>query len=114
MFGELLYAGKTILSLRRSSPIVPSSTIRSAKMLVYGVVAAVIVLFARIIYSIVFGFTLDPSLSLYTGSMVVKVILIFLVQLIAAICVAIAGFAARNICKERHSEAPSTEVLDMK
>jgi uncharacterized membrane protein YcfT len=61
------------------------------------VIAAVVILLARVIYSIVYGFTLNPSLSPYTGSLAIKVVLIFLVQFIAALIIAVAGFVTRNI-----------------
>jgi hypothetical protein len=97
MIGELVYAGRTLLSLRRTGPPSRSSATRSAQTLIYAVLAAVVILLARVIYSIVYGFTLNPSLSPYTGSLAVKVVLIFLVQFIAALIIAVAGFLTRNI-----------------
>jgi uncharacterized membrane protein YcfT len=114
MIGELGYAGKTLLSLRRNTSLSRFTAARSAQILVYGVIAAVVILFARIIYSIVFGFTLDASLSPFTGTLAVKVVLIFLVQLIAALFIAVAGFLTRNITRVEYQGTSVEQASEMK
>lgn len=99
LFG-IFYAAKTLAALKQSARRVRSSAPRKAQILVVGVAAAVMTLLATIVYRIVYGFTLNPSLSPYTGSLAVKVVLIFLVQLVAALCIAVAGFMSRNVAKE--------------
>jgi hypothetical protein len=69
----------------------------SATTLLYWVLAAMPFIAVRVIYSVVYAFTLSASLSPLTGTFAVKFILIFLVQFIAACCLIIGGFKTRHI-----------------
>lgn len=50
----------------------------------------------RAVYSVIYAFDHSPSLSPFTGTFVVKLILIVLVQLLAAISILAAAFLTRN------------------
>ncbi|KIX01049.1 uncharacterized protein Z518_10115 [Rhinocladiella mackenziei CBS 650.93] len=54
----------------------------------------------RAIYSVVYAFDRSPSLNPITGDFTVKVILVILVQLMAALVLLIVGFLTRNIVHE--------------
>jgi hypothetical protein len=84
----------TILRLRR---IKRSG---SAVTLLYSVLAAVPFVAVRVIYSVVYAFTLEASLSPLMGTFAVKFVLIFLVQLLAACCLIVGGLITRNITQE--------------
>lgn len=106
MLALFIYAFYTLTSLKRNATSSPA--IASARKLVYGAVGALTILLARVIYSIVYAFTLKPSLSPYNGSIVVKVVLITLVQLLAALAIIVVGVLSRNI-KHEGKEAERRE-----
>jgi len=108
MIGEFIYAFYTLTQLKRNAS--NSSAVRSARILIFGVFAALSIILARVIYSIVYGFTLKPSLSPFNGSLAVKVVLITLVQLLAALCIITAGLITRHIKHEGEMEARRQNV----
>lgn len=108
MIGQLVYALLSLKALRRAILVQHAEAKSHVSMLIYAAMLAVTVLFARIVYSIVYGFTLKPSLSPYTGSLAVKVVLIFLVQLFAALVLGIAGIWTRNLAEEKALAAART------
>ena len=100
MLGQLVYAALSLRALDRGPNVSIPKRGYGPKIIVTGVLGAVTMLFARIIYSIVYGFTLKPSLSPFTGSLAVKVVLIFMVQLLAALCIGTVGFITRNLARD--------------
>lgn len=91
-------------TLRELRPNGYEKTTQSAKILLYGVVIALMIVLIRVFYSIVFGFTLKRSLSPYNGSFAVKVIFISLVQILAAVVILFVGLKTRNIKQELVSD----------
>jgi hypothetical protein len=87
-------------TLRELRPNGYGKATESAKTLVYGVVVALIIVLVRVFYSIVFGFTLKPSLSPYNGSFAVKLIFISLVQMFASVVILLVGFQTVDIKQE--------------
>ena len=65
--------------------------------LVYWTLIAIVFVAVRVIYGLVFAFDRSPKLSPYSGSFAVKFVLIFLVQLIAALCLVVGGLVTKNI-----------------
>ena len=104
MIGQLVYAALTLRVLRHIPTKDVTTRASGPSVLMMGVLLAVVVLLARIIYSVVFAFTLNPSLSPYTGSLAVKVVPIFLVQLIAALFIGTAGFLTRDMARSQYPQ----------
>ncbi|KAL6240832.1 hypothetical protein RBB50_012247 [Rhinocladiella similis] len=69
----------------------PASVSLSASCLLVG---------ARCIYSVVYAFDHSPSVNPITGSFAIKVILVFLVQLVAVVALLIVGFVTRDIARD--------------
>ncbi|KAK4934829.1 hypothetical protein LTR10_023997 [Elasticomyces elasticus] len=55
----------------------------------------------RAVYSVVYAFDHSASVNPITGKFAIKLILVFLVQLLAVMALLAAGFLTRNIAKER-------------
>ncbi|KAF2103173.1 hypothetical protein NA57DRAFT_52703 [Rhizodiscina lignyota] len=71
-----------------------------ALKLVFWIFPALPFVATRIIYSITYAFSNNPSLSPVTGTFGVKFGLIFLVQLIAALCLAVGGAVSLDIPRQ--------------
>lgn len=65
---------------------------------------ALVIVLVRVFYSIVFGFTLKPSLSPYNGSFAIKLVFISLVQMLAAVVILFVGLKTINIKQELLSD----------
>jgi ABC-type Co2+ transport system permease subunit len=84
----------------------------SANRLLYSVLAALPFVAVRVIYSVVYAFTLKPSLSTLTGTFAVKFVLIFLVQLVAACCLIAGGLFTLDIKQEIRSTGNVEVVME--
>ena len=90
------YAYFTWRGLRRSRP--HSHT--KATLLLYFTTPAALFTLVRAAYTVVYAFDRSPKVSPTTGTFSVKFVLIFLVQLIAALCLVMGGIMTRLICDE--------------
>ncbi len=69
-------------------------------LLLYFVTPAALFAIVRAVYTVVYSFDRSPRVSPWTGTFAVKFVLIFLVQLIAALCLVVGGVVTRFICDE--------------
>jgi hypothetical protein len=90
-----VYAMFTIMRLRRQS--YTQGAVRDALILTYCALAAIIFVYVRLIYSIIYAFDRSPRLSPLTATFAVRFVLIFLTQLLAALCLVTGGIITRNI-----------------
>jgi hypothetical protein len=90
----IAYAYDTFRRLRA----VPSVRLsRNAMRLLYSAVFSLPFITIRAIYSVVYSFDTSPSVNPITGVFAVKLVLIFLVQLLATLCIVVGGVMTRNI-----------------
>ena len=68
-------------------------------LLYFGMPAALFTL-VRAVYTVLYSFDRSPKVSPVTGTFAVKVVLIFLVQLIATLCLTVGGVVTRFIRDE--------------
>ena len=73
---------------------------RDAKVLLYGTMLALVFLGIRTAYALVYSFDHSSKVSPITAGFGVKFALIFLVQLLAAVCLIGAGLVTRRIANE--------------
>jgi hypothetical protein len=83
----------------------------SAKWLCYGAVVACLLVLVRVVYSIVFGITLDKSLNPYSGAFWVKLVFISLVQMLASVVIMGVGFKTVGL-KEVHVKGREERTED--
>ena len=99
-----LYAIKTRITLGRqlvgSSKHGKHHNKSKAAVLVDAAIVALPFLYARVIYSIVYAFTQSRTLSPLTGKFVVQVVLITVVQTLAALALLVGGLLTLGIKKE--------------
>lgn len=97
-----IYALKTRFTLGRQSH--GSSKHRgqskSPVLLVDAAILALPFLYARVIYSIVYAFTQSRKLSPITGEFVIQVVLLTVVQTVAAAVLLVGGLLTMNIARE--------------
>ncbi|KAF2095915.1 hypothetical protein NA57DRAFT_78689 [Rhizodiscina lignyota] len=98
------YGNVTFFRLRRTN------SARLPSRLMYGAGAALPFIAARLIYSTVYAFTLDASLSPISGTFAVKFALIFLVQFLAACCLAAGGIMSLGMSKGGGIQAPTQSM----
>lgn len=91
-----VYAFHTLHRLRNNPDV--RGHIRDALYLTYFALIAIVFALVRVIYSVVYAFNRSPSLSPLTATFAVRFLLIFLVQLLAALCLVVGGVISRNIC----------------
>jgi heme/copper-type cytochrome/quinol oxidase subunit 2 len=82
---------------RLSRPTEAQNNKTSVLPLVYWTLLAMVFVAVRVIYGLVFAFDRSPKLSPYSGGFAIKFILIFLVQLLAALCLVVGGLVTKNI-----------------
>lgn len=107
----LLWASYLVTKLRRTAELAQSRPLHSALTLTYGVIVALTILLARVIYGLVFAFTLKPSLSPYRGSFAIKLVFITLIQLLSALSLLFVGLQTSNI-KREFAGAPNTVLYN--
>ena len=73
---------------------------RDAIRLLYSAMLALPFVIVRAIYSVVYAFDSSPGLNPIGGPFAVKIVMIFLVQLLAALLVVYRGIVTRNIRRE--------------
>lgn len=99
-----LYALKTRFTLGRQSRSSGSSKHhRQSKLPAFLVDAAIVALpflYARVIYGIVYAFTQSRKLSPITGEFVIQVVLITVVQSVAALILLVGGLVTMNITRD--------------
>lgn len=88
---------------RRLKAVSSECLSRNAMRLVYTAVLSLPFTTIRAIYSVVYSFDTSPSVNPITGVFAVKFILIFLVQLLATLCLVVGGVMTRNIRIENES-----------
>jgi hypothetical protein len=90
-----IYAARILLRLRRA----PTVRVYNKSAMYLASFAGIALAFAlvRVIYSIVFAFKRTPDLNPFTGTFAVKLIFIFLVQIIAASCLMVGGILSDNM-----------------
>ena len=89
------YAIFALLRLRSSSDA--QGATRDAQRLTYFASVAIVFAAVRVLYSIVYAFNRSPKLSPVTATFAVRFVLIFLVQLLAALSLIVGGVVTRNI-----------------
>lgn len=64
------------------------------------VVVALIPIAVRVFYGVVYAFDRSPSLSPYSGTFAIKLVLVFLMLLLAGLALMAGGLASRNVVRE--------------
>jgi hypothetical protein len=97
-----VYALKTAFTLGRQShgTYTRKGQSNSPVLLVGAAILALPFLYARVIYTIIFAFTLSGKLSPITGEFVIQVVLITVVQTMAALILLVGGLMTMNIARE--------------
>jgi hypothetical protein len=101
----ILYACNTY---RRLRDISSRRLNRLVMRLLAGAVLALPFTATRAVYSVVYSFDPSPSVNPITGVFAVKLVLIFLVQLLATLCLVVGGAMTRNIRIEDESALSSS------
>lgn len=105
---------QVLLNLHKTSINSRQRSTEKAGTLAIGTLIALHFATVRVIYSVVYAFTHSTMLSPVTGSFAVKLCLITLVQLGAALALVTAGWSTRAICwdsmSSRDMEIGSTEL----
>lgn len=91
VYSLVLFVRLTKQRLQRTHP---------AMKLLLCTIAAIVFAVVRVAYGLAAAVTESPSLSSITGTFAVKFILIFLVQLVAALFLIVGGFLSRNLRNE--------------
>lgn len=80
---------------------------RAARWLLWGGMAAMPFQTIRTVYNATYAFTLQPSLDPFFGSFATKVVLLFLMQVLAAIALLVGGWKSRGVVR-----VDEVELLD--
>jgi cytochrome bd-type quinol oxidase subunit 2 len=102
----VLYAAHTLRRASAHTSNANTSTNKNSSALhfTHAVCLALVFVAIRVLYSVAYAFSRSSNLNPVTGTFAVKFILIFLAQLIAALCLLVGGILDRDIAKK--SECP--------